>query len=975
VAHIHIVEPEKQLSLVLTYPKRIHASSKLTVDIHTKKQHKTPVHLTLAAVDEGVLNLTDYTTPDPVAFFYGQRKLGVEIRDVYGDLIKTIGSHATFEVGAGDDELAAILHDSVVSSKRKVVSLQSKTISLDTQGQASVTFDIPDFQGNLRLMAVAWSKSAVGSTEGKVIVKDPLSTELYMPRFIGLGDEATLTLRSSFDDTLQPGTYTFNLHTDGGVAVHPESFSYTLDRAGNTIYSKALTLTSKNQKEGTITLEVIHNNLPIAKRSWKLGVRAAYPKSYVRKVGMLHTKQTFDPAILSNGSAWLGIRALSLKLSGAPLLPTSSLSKELTAYSGRCAEQTTSRAMPWIGSQDQTKKEIVKRAIERLTSMQKISGGFGLWGNSQEETWITAYILDFLTLAQIKGYAVPQKNIRQGLKWLQQHLNRWDKSSSKQEADAYALYVLARAKQILHSEIRHHTDSPKSAIHSALAWGHLAATLASLGEQKKSQDLFDKAIASLGNYPADAYAHYGGLLRDKAALVILLKNAGNHRRAEALFGDLALDLKQRKYLSTQEMSTLLRADHAIALPKSNIKLAINHMPYEKRETLVLKAKTPSKLPKIENQGEHSVWYDLSFVATPNPQRYTQEENRGFRIEKRLYTMQGEEVTLDQIKQNSRIVIVLKGEIQDRAIHHPLITDWLPAGLEIENPMLSGMDGSDALKWLGTKSATIHSAYRDDRFEVALSMEDNNSFVAAYIARAVTLGNFTLPPAKIEDMYQPRYRAFSPFASTKIVIRSLHEISQSSQHNPSLSPKQQSQRLTSGVYVKAYRSRIGDLHHYSVVALNYLRNGIFAQAGLNFEQSNPALHKRFSVFDWYQPTDTRSSTVYAGLTPVQKKNVQALLREEKHRCGGLVLADFYRVKIKKLTKNDLKKYTKSELGILRNSLIARHGLSFKDPMLSHIFSEMPWYHPTDITAAEILDQKMSDLERANVQLILKTEQQR
>ncbi len=973
VSHISIIAPEKQLKLSLTYPDRIYASDQLTVMVHAKENLHEPIHLTLAAVDEGVLNLTGYPSPDPIHFFYGQRRLGMEIRDVYGDLIKAIGAHAAFEVGAGD-ALVAALHDSVVSNKRSVVALQSKMLTLDAEGKATVQLKVPDFQGTLRLMAVAWSKHAVGSATGKVLVKDPLSTELYMPSFMGLGDRSILTLRSSFDETLAPGTYQFTLHTQGGISLSPEAFSTTIGKRGNTVQQKRLSLTANSQETGSITLEVLHEGISIAKRNWQIGIRAAYPPSYVRKIGLLHRDQTLDAAAFSPAAPWRNIHALSLKLSGMPLLPAASISKELIDYRGRCAEQTTSRAMPWLESKTEAKQTLVKRAIERLSSMQRISGGFGLWSSSQEETWITAYALDFLTRAQAKGYAVPKKNIQQGLRWLQQHLDRWNKTRRVQEADAYALYVLTRAKKILLSEIHYHTETPHSAIRSAQAWGHLAATLASLGEKKRSREIFKKAIASLGNYPADAYAHYGGLLRDKAALVMLLKAAGMHNKAEALYGSLALDLTQRKYLSTQEMSMLLRADHAINLPKSKITLAVNGIVHKQEAAMTLNAPTLSSLPQLKNLGSQPLWYDLSFIATPDPLHYSAQKNKGFRIEKKLYTLQGEEISLDQLKQNSRIAIVLRGEIQDRAIHYPLITDWLPAGFEIENPTLSGIDTSSALTWLGDKTPVLHSAYRNDRFVTALRRDGNNSFVAAYIARAVSLGSFTLPPAKIEDMYQPHYRAFSPFAPEKVIIKTAQEMQLPTQQAAVTLSREQSKPLSSERYVKAAHTPIGDLHHYSLMEIHYLRNGIFAQAGLNFAQSNPALHKRFSAFEWYHPRDSRSANVYARLTPLQKKNVQRLLREEKRRCGGLVLADFYRVKIKALTTHDLKRYTKKELRILRNSLIARYGLAFKDPALTRIFSEIPWYHPTKITASEIIDRKMNDLERANMQLILKMERQ-
>ncbi|NKQ40236.1 MAG: YARHG domain-containing protein, partial [Sulfurovum sp.] len=949
------------------------SSSKLTVRVSSEKTNKEDTYVTVSAVDKGILSLSSYSSPKPAPYFYGQRRLGIEIRDVYADLIKTIGAHAEYEVGAGD-ELEALLSDSVVANKRKIVALMSKVIKLDAKGTATVEFDIPDFQGALQLMAVAWSRNAVGSATGNVIIKDPISSEMYMPRFIAVGDRAEILLQSSFDTDAKDGEYKFRVHTAGGIKVSPTNISYLLKKGNNRIMTQKLTLLADKKEDGTITLDVLHEGKSITKRVWEIGVRAAYPQSYVRKTGILAKNKTLDISNVAQTSIWLQTKAIKLKLSGAPLLPTSSMTQELIDYSGRCAEQTTSRAMPWLTSKNEEKREIIQKAIERVTSMQKINGGIGLWNSSKAETWITAYVVDMLTQARINGYTVPPKNINLGLKWLELNLDRWSKSQQKQEADAYALYVLAKNNKILHSEILHHTQNIKSSIRSAQAWGHLAASLSMLGEKEKSKILFEKAERSLGNNSKGFYSNYGGSLRDKASLAILLEKSGLRSKAEKLFADLSMDLKDKKYLSTQEMSMLLRANEVIDIPQSKLILDIGGKIHNKDKTLELKASKLSDIPKVSNHGTAAIWYNLSFIATPDPLHYKPEENRGFSIEKKLYDLYGNILNIDQIKRNSRVVVVLSGQIQDTAILNPLITDWLPAGFEIENPTISGLDASDGLKWLGKKSPILHNEYRNDRFESALKLDNNNSFIVAYIARAVTAGDFTFPPAKIEDMYQPRYRAFSPFNSQKLLIKHRKDT------NTSVSTATQKEKRTYRIlesqdYTKIYSSAIGDLSQYPLLQLNYLRNGIFAQAGLNFETSNPSLHKRFTAFEWYAPSEDRSGTVYRRLTLLQKDNVLALLKEEKQRCGGLVLADFYLTKIKQLDESYLKKYSKQELRILRNSLIARHGLRFKDHELTKIFLQMPWYTPTDITVSEILDSKMTDIERANVRSMLKMERQK
>jgi len=339
-------------------------------------------------------------------------------------------------------------------------------------------------------------------------------------------------------------------------------------------------------------------------------------------------------------------------------------------------------------------------------------------------------------------------------------------------------------------------------------------------------------------------------------------------------------------------------------------------------------------------------------------------------------MQGKEIDLAHIKQNQRLVVVIEGEIQSNHIRHPLISDWIPAGFELENPVINGIDATSGLKWLGDQSPTDHVAYRNDRYEAALRFESGKSgdFKVAYVVRAVSMGSFTLPPAKIEDMYQPRFRALSTFLPYQITIEDAQSTTPPSTTS-SVSDKKDTSvlaRLGEKEYQEAYSGVVKNLDRYNITQLNFLRNSIFAHAGLDFEKTNPMLHDMYSEFSWYRPNSTQSGTIYKNLSSQQKQNVQTLLNEEKRRGGGLVLADFYRVHNKLMTEKDLEKYDKNQLYILRNSLFARRGVSFSNPKLRAIFSYMPWYSPSDIASSTVFDEQMSEREKANVKLILKME---
>ena len=256
--------------------------------------------------------------------------------------------------------------------------------------------------------------------------------------------------------------------------------------------------------------------------------------------------------------------------------------------------------------------------------------------------------------------------------------------------------------------------------------------------------------------------------------------------------------------------------------------------------------------------------------------------------------------------------------------------------------------------------------------MAFTPNSDNSFKVAYIADAVTKGEFAYPPALIEDMYKARYRAFSQFFSDKMVIKDAKDITNEPMQNSTA--EQNTTQLSSSDYTRLMNSPIGDMSKYTLLQLYYLRNGLFAQIGLDFSQTNPFLHNFYKKFNWYKPTIKSGTVAFKKLPEVAKKNVIKLLNEEKKRCGGsLVLADFYKVNARVLTKQKLSKYSKKDLRILRNSLIARYGYVFKDENLNRIFKNMPWYKPNpNITTSEIIDKLMNETQRANIQTILSVE---
>lgn len=985
LAHIEVVNPEQTMDISLQYAKKVKSSQSTKVTIYAKKANSDEpfvgkARFTLAAVDDGVLRLTNYALPDPKAYYFGQQKLGIEIRDIYADLIKTMGAHAKFNVGAGDGLLEPPKYDDDISNKGKVIALMTQELSFDSEGRAEVELDIPDYQGSLKLMAVAWSENAVGSQSGDMVVKDMISPQLYTPKFISVGDKVESLLSVDFDVGVESGQYQINFISENATQrVKMSSYTFDFDGLKPAQFKTMVELQAPTLSDQKLIVEVTKGDELLVSKEWDLSVRAKYPQAYVQKMGLLNAGSTLDAKKLFDMDIWSDINTIGLKLSGDPILPTASLATQLIEYGGRCAEQTTSRAMPWLFLSESVAKEqsinrqaIIQTAIDRLLNYQKLDGGFGLWSGSSASVWVSSYVLDFLTRAKKLGYSVSDRNIKVGLDWLENSLNRWSTSASKQESDAYALYVLTRSGRTLMSEILYHAQNKNSKIKSAQAWAHLASSLAYVGEKKLAIELFEKAKRSLGSYLRTGYySNYGGGLRDEAALVVLMIESKSGLDWSSSLAALAQSAKERRYYSTQEMSLLLRVAYLAQVKSAELKLSANGKVAPIVDGIYsTKIADMASAPSITNEGSGRAWYSSSYKATPIAGNFTTANNNGFSISKKIYDMSGNEVDLSRIEQNSRLVIVIEGQIESNHIKNPLVTDWAIAGFELENPNVNGVDATTTLKWLGKQTAAIHTEYRDDRYVVAFNpySTKNGRFKLAYVVRAVMKGEYTLAPTRVEDMYQPYYRAFSMiYRPTLLITDKIERVEKKPK-----SSTQGSSKLSEDDYLSVNQKALGDMNRYTIVELNFLRNAIFAHAGLDFSQTNPMLHRLFAEFAWYHPNQKTTAEIYASLDRVQKENIAKLINEERRRGGGLVLADYYRVNNKLLTMDDLAKYSKDQLYLLRNSLFARRGVRFNNPRLAKIFSYMPWYQPTDITSSTIFDEIMSEREKANVRLIISME---
>jgi uncharacterized protein YfaS (alpha-2-macroglobulin family) len=324
----------------------------------------------------------------------------VQLRDLYSELIKTSGEHAQFDVGSGDMEDGQ--NAPVATNKRLVVALFSRAVQLDKSGKAEVELDIPDYQGALRVMGVAWSGEGVGNFESEVVVKDPITTELYLPRFLSVGDTASSLVQARFEESVPAGKYTLKVASSDALDIVPKEF--TLDVGSKREFREVLNIRAKGLGDANITLQVFKDGKKLASRDFGLASRVPYVKSFARSVGVVDGGAILDTKTAVDLKKWLYLSDIGVQLSSAPLLAIESMKENLINYCCRCAEQTTSRGFAFLD--DAKHKDIVQESMERLYELQKFDGGFGLWQSSNASQWVSSYVLDFLTRAKEAGFAV-----------------------------------------------------------------------------------------------------------------------------------------------------------------------------------------------------------------------------------------------------------------------------------------------------------------------------------------------------------------------------------------------------------------------------------------------------------------------------------------------------------------------------------------------------------------------------------------
>lgn len=796
VSYAPVDVAKRTFELDLNVEKIVQPRQKVTVELETTGGPVgEKVFATLSAVDEGILQLTKFKTPDPTDHFFAKRRLGVMLKDDYGRLLDP-NQGAAAEPRSGGDQIGGA---GLTVVPTKSVSLFSGVVAMGRDGKAEIELDLPDFNGELRLMAVAWSQSGIGAADTALTVRDDVPAEVILPRFLAPGDKAIATVTMD-NVTATPGNYDAALVSEEGIEIGDANVTALLNQNQRADIPASIFASKEGVSSINMTLTG-PNNFQIV-REYGLEVRSPYlPVSRIEKI-VLQPGETWSASTNSLDGFVSGSSSLMVSASAIPM-DASALYKSLSEYPYGCTEQTVSRALPLLyasnlagiaGLEPDTQiSSKVQEAVSTLLNRQGSDGAFGLWrmGDGYASPWVGAYAVDFIARAKAAGYLVPDAALEKAYASLgkvaaQQNIwgsgynydvytSRWHNDNHERlnnRASAYAAYVLARGGKIEASRLRYLHDEMLGKTDSPLAKAQIGAALHFIGDNARSSSAFDAAIEALGFENSGDY--YQTPRRDRAGVLALAAETGDAPVVSDLTEQVVDKLPDPEKLTTQEKAFLLLAANGLSNGASEVNLKAKGATvqiskgrsyYADENSFLLSEKETAeeKIPRFTNEGDGPLW--VTSIARGSPLEAPPAVREGLSVTKSIFRMNGRSIDLADMQRGDQAVIALSVKPQDKNSHPLIIADLLPAGWEIQAVLTPETSGP--YDFVGELSYADVAEARDDRFLASLTVRDGERAQFAYVVRAVTPGDFALPGVVAEDMYRPQ--VFGRSAAGRVTI--------------------------------------------------------------------------------------------------------------------------------------------------------------------------------------------------------------
>ena len=788
VAHgfqnVKVEEKSRKIDVKIDAKKTVRSKTKQKITVDASPGS----FVTLSAVDNGVLQVTDFKTPDPYHYFYQKKALQVNAYDLYPLLFAEVRARLSSTGGDGDGDMEKRVNP-MPAKRVKVVSFWSGIKKADGSGEAEFEIDIPQFSGELRLMAVAYKGNNFGASETTMTVADPIVISTALPRFLSPGDTVTVPVSLS-NTTANAATANATITTSGPVKIigsQSQSVSINPKSEGRTSFQVIADPTI-----GVANVSVTVNALG-EKFSEAIEI-AVRPPSTLQKLTGSGSVAGGNTQKINIGMGDFIPSSVDYKLtvSRSPVVELGEHLRYLVQYPYGCTEQTVSAAFPQLYYGDmadlmQLNKQNkinantnIVEAIRKIKMRQLYNGAVTLWdGEGSEDWWTTIYSAHFLLEARKAGFDVDNSLLETMLGYLTSRLkNRelityyYNRDQNKKIAPkevAYSLYVLALGGRTNVPAMNYYKSN--TGILALDSRYLLSAAYATAGDKRSFASLLPSAFAGEESVRQTGGSYYSDVRDEAISLNALIDTDPANSQIPVMAKHVSDKLKSKGWLNTQEraFSFLALGKLARSANKSDAtaEIRVNGKTIAKVESGQWRGdKNALKSGNIEivTKGKGRLYYFWEAEGISSSGVYREEDNY-LKVRRRFYDRFGTPLTTNTFKQNDLIIVGITLEKSYSGIvENVVLTDLLPAGFEIENPRTKEIPGMD---WIKDGSAPTALDVRDDRIHFFVDAAAPKQ-VYYYAVRAVSPGNYKMGPVGADAMYNAEYHSYHGAGVIKII---------------------------------------------------------------------------------------------------------------------------------------------------------------------------------------------------------------
>ncbi len=761
IESIKVVDPGTKLDPILQMPDELSPEQKFTVKV--SESNGKPMAYTLAVVDEGLLDLTKFKTPDAWSNFYKREALGIKTWDVYDNVMGAYGGtiERLLAVG-GDGDFEEEEKDQKEANRFKPVVMYVGPFFLERGKTATHELKMPQYIGSVKTMLVAANDGAYGKTDKATPVRQPMMILATMPRVAGPGEDILLPVNVfAMNDNI--GSVKLKVEPSGLLkAVGGTEKTVKFSKAGDQVVNFNLKV-DQTIGYGAVKVTATSGNLT-ANYDVELNVLPRNPMVTNVEEKVLDGSENWQLSYSPIGIA--GTNEGTIELSSLPPLNIDQRLQYLIRYPHGCIEQTTSSvfAQLYLDNLTELKKEYKDRiqtninaAITRLKSFQVSNGGFAYWpGNADANIWGTNYAGHFLIEAKKKGYSVPQSLINNWVSFQTQRANNWNRDNYDNDlSQAYRLYTLALSGNPSIGAMNRMREA--SNLSKTAKW-RLALAYATAGYSDEAKQLVQDISYEVDNSD-DSYRYtYGSSTRNKAMIMETLIKLDRKADAFNVLNDIAKQMgDSKRWMSTQTtaycfiaiaqyadqfpVEESLNATAIIGGATTNVTMSdyVSQISLSEAD----KATTIS----VKNNGQTPIYARMIRKGIPL-EGDDLEDEKNIRMTVKYLDMDGKVINVDKMKQGTdfmaQVTITnpgIKGKYEDIAL-----TQIFPSGWEIINNRLDGTES------FFKQDKAEYTDIRDDRVMNYFDIAPNKSMTFKVLLNAAYQGKYYLPSVATEAMY-------------------------------------------------------------------------------------------------------------------------------------------------------------------------------------------------------------------------------